>query len=118
MVDSTRVPTATVQPLPPAQNTGLVKARQESVPGRLDAMTSWMELTILGLRDNQLKTNPRGSLLVADPIQAIFLFNNPWDCARSRGLRLSRWLEPNSGNALSASSAQCPGSVVNLSSEE
>ncbi|XP_061406204.1 slit homolog 2 protein-like [Lethenteron reissneri] len=48
----------------------LVKARQESAPGRLDDMTSWMEVRSL-------------SAILSS-------------CACSLGLCLSRWLEPNS----------------------
>nr|AAT70344.1 variable lymphocyte receptor [Petromyzon marinus] len=57
--------------------------------GVFDKLT---QLTQLGLWDNQLKSIPRGAFDNLKSLTHIWLYGNPWDCACSDILYLSRWI--------------------------
>nr|AAT70354.1 variable lymphocyte receptor [Petromyzon marinus] len=87
-----------------------------SVPaGVFDELT---QVYSLSLNDNQLKSIPRGAFDNLKSLTHIFLYNNPWDCACSDILYLSRWISQHPGVVRSADddwsrvvpdSARCSG---------
>nr|AAX77051.1 variable lymphocyte receptor [Ichthyomyzon fossor] len=62
--------------------------------GVFDKLT---QLTHLVLDTNQLKSIPRGAFDNLKSLTYIYLFNNPWDCACSDILYLSRWISQHPG---------------------
>nr|AAT70330.1 variable lymphocyte receptor [Petromyzon marinus] len=80
-------------------------------PGVFDRLT---QLTHLGLHNNQLKSIPRGAFDSLTKLQYIYLYSNPWDCACSDILYLSRWISQHPGLVfgylnLDPDSARCSG---------
>nr|AAT70332.1 variable lymphocyte receptor [Petromyzon marinus] len=63
-------------------------------PGVFDKLTQLKQLSLL---QNQLKSIPRGALDNLKSLTHIWLFDNPWDCACSDILYLSRWISQNPG---------------------
>nr|AAX77055.1 variable lymphocyte receptor [Lethenteron appendix] len=69
----------------------------------------------LGLHINQLKSIPRGAFDNLKSLTHIYLFNNPWDCACSDILYLSRWISQHPGvvrnniGNVDPDSARCSG---------
>nr|AAX77050.1 variable lymphocyte receptor [Ichthyomyzon fossor] len=63
-------------------------------PGIFDKLG---KLTRLELHHNQLTTVPRGAFDNLKSLTHIYLFNNPWDCACSDILYLSRWISQHPG---------------------
>nr|AAT70353.1 variable lymphocyte receptor [Petromyzon marinus] len=83
--------------------------------GVFDKLT---QLTYLGLYVNQLKSIPRGAFDNLKSLTHIWLFDNPWDCACSDILYLSRWISQHPGivrtaddgwNRVDPDSARCSG---------
>nr|3G39_A Chain A, Variable lymphocyte receptor VLRB.2D [Petromyzon marinus] len=79
--------------------------------GVFDKLT---QLTQLSLNDNQLKSIPRGAFDNLKSLTHIWLLNNPWDCACSDILYLSRWISQHPGLVfgylnLDPDSARCSG---------
>nr|AAX77059.1 variable lymphocyte receptor [Lethenteron appendix] len=83
-------------------------------PGVFDRLGNLQQL---GLHVNQLKSIPRGAFDNLKSLTHIWLLNNPWDCACSDILYLSRWISQHpgvvrrlgSGYPVDPDSARCSG---------